>query len=167
MIRLFLALALAPILGAAPPAPQPLAVARELSTTARYCSLVTLDAGGSPDARLMDAFPMEADGTVWLATTAASRKVGQIRRDPRVSLLWFEAGSQSYVALVGRATLVVDPVEKARRWKPDWKDFYPGGPQGPEYVLIRVQPRRLEISSPARGLHNDERTWKPVTVEFP
>jgi general stress protein 26 len=152
------------------PAPRPpdaLMVARDLQARIRYCTLVTLDEKGAPDARVMDAFPMEADGSLWMATKAGSRKVAQIRREPRVTLLWFEAGSQSYVTLAGTAVLVDDPAEKAKRWKDAWAKFYDDGPRGADYLLIRVRPTRLEISSPARGLMNDPKTWKPVTLALP
>lgn len=149
------------------PKPDPLAIARELQGRVRYCTLVTLDEQGAPDARVMDAFPMEADGSIWLATRAATRKASQIRRNPRVTLLWFEASTESYAVFTGTATLVADPAEKAKRWKEAWAKFYDGGPKGADYLLIRVRPDRLEISGPSLGLFNDPKTWKPVTVALP
>jgi hypothetical protein len=41
-----------------------LAAAIETMTSVRYCSLVTLDANGVPQARAMDPFPPEPDLTV-------------------------------------------------------------------------------------------------------
>lgn len=149
------------------PPPEPRAIAKELQSRIRYCTLVTLDDQGAADARVMDAFPMEADGSLWLATKAGSRKVAQIRKDPRVTLLWLDPGSQSYATFTGTATLVDDPAEKAKRWKEAWKAFYDDGPRGADYLLIRVRPTRLEISSPSMGLMNDPKTWKPVTVALP
>jgi general stress protein 26 len=146
------------------PPPNPLEIAKELQSRVRYCTLVTLDEKGAPDARVMDAFPMEADGSLWLATKAGSRKVAQIRKDPRVTLLWLEANTQSYATFAGTATLVDDPAEKLKRWKEAWAKFYDDGPRGADYLLIRVRPFRLEIVSPSRGLMNDPKTWKPVTV---
>ena len=89
------------LLAQAPKSPDPVAAAREIMAAARYCTLVTLDRRGAPDARMMDAFPMEADGSIWMATKAGSRKALQIRRDPRVNR---RAGR--HVHMVGPAVIV-------------------------------------------------------------
>ena len=47
---------------------------------------------GQPQARLMDAFEPEADLTVWLATNARTRKVRQLRHDPRATLAYDAGG---------------------------------------------------------------------------
>ncbi len=163
--------ALAAGLGAQAPAAAPeraavLKAARELMVKARYCGLVTLDAAGQPQARVVDAFEPEADFTVWIATNPLTRKVQEIRADPRVTLLYV-SGAEGYVTVIGQARLVSDPAEKARRWKEDWAAFYKDGNRGEDYQLIRVTPRRLEVVSYAHGVLNDPTTWKPVSVELP
>jgi general stress protein 26 len=144
--------------------PDLVGAAREVMQAARYCALITLDASGRPQARTMDAFPPEADMTVWLATNPKSRKVEQIRKDPRVTLYYFDASSQSYVTLFGRARLVDDVAEKGKRWKDDWKAFYPD--RDASYLLMSVAPERLEILSPKRGIANDPVTWTPSSVDL-
>ncbi|HET8648021.1 MAG TPA: pyridoxamine 5'-phosphate oxidase family protein, partial [Vicinamibacteria bacterium] len=133
---------------AAPPAAPPaapdrgrvLAAARELMQKARYCTLVTLAADGQPQARVVDPFAPEDELTVWIATNVLTRKVEEIKRDARVTLLYFDQGASAYVTLIGRAELVVDPAEKAKRWKPDWAAFYKDRNRGEDYLLIRVRP---------------------------
>jgi general stress protein 26 len=151
-----------------PPAvkgPDPVAVAREIMQAARYCTLVTLDEDGNPQARVMDPFAPDADLTVWMATNPKSRKVAQIGKHPRVTLHYFDPASMGTVALFGEARVVNDPAEKKARWKDDWKDFYPD--RDASYLLIVVRPERLEVMSPGHGLNNDPVTWKPVTVQLP
>lgn len=155
---------------ASPPEPgraELLQTARNIMQSARFCALITLDGGGQPRARAMDAFPPEADMTVWLATNARSRKVGQIRRNPKATLYYFDPERTGYVSLMGTAELVTAAREKQRRWKEDWKDFYAGGSGDPNYVLIRFRTRRLEIISTNRNLPGDPRTWEPHYVDFP
>ena len=53
---------------------------------ARYCTLITLDTGGHPRARIVDPL-IGADGSIWIATNAQTRKVEAIARDPRVTLI--------------------------------------------------------------------------------
>jgi uncharacterized protein (TIGR02246 family) len=153
-----------------PPAPERatvLSAAREVMGKARYCALVTLDPVGHPRARAMDPFAPEADLTVWLATKAVTRKVEQIRADPRVTLFYFDPSGPGYVTLLARAELVTDPTEKAKRWKEDWATFYADENRGEDYVLIRCTPIRLELVSYGHGLLGDPETWRPIAVEFP
>lgn len=144
-----------------------LAAARDVMTQARYCALVTLGENGHPQARVVDPFPPDDTMTVWIGTSPATRKVAEIAKDPRVTLMYFDPKSEGYVTLLGRADVVSDPVEKERRWKDEWKDFYKDRNRGKDYVLIRVRPSRLEISSRAHGMANDPQTWRPVIIDLP
>lgn len=142
-----------------------LAAARDVMKQARYATFITLDAG-QPQARIVDPFDPDDTMTVWIATNPASRKVGQIERDPRATLTYFHTGSASYVTLTGRAEIVRDKSENARRWKDEWAGLYKDKNRGDDYLLIRFTPDRLEISSDARGMRNDPKTWRPVTLDL-
>lgn len=133
---------------------------------ARYCTLITLDESGQPQARVMDPFPPEEGLVVWMATNARSRKVAQIRREPRSTLHCFAPKDPGYVTLFGRAALVDAPAEKAKRWKEEWSAFYKDANRGSDYLLIRFTPARLEIVDEVEGMRNDPATWKPVSLEL-
>jgi general stress protein 26 len=156
---------------AAPAKPQPsrddaLAAARTVMADARYATFITLDGTGHPQARIVDPFEPEDDLTIWIATNARSRKVGQVEADPRVTLTWFDEDGQSYVTVLGVARAVRDPAEKAKRWKPEWEEFYQDRNKGDDYLLIRVTPQRLEVVSERLGMTNDPVTWRPVVVDL-
>ena len=123
------------------------AAARETVEAAKYCFLITVDAAGEPQARLMEPLAPEADLTVWMGTKPDSRKVAQIRKNPRASLACYHAKGPDYVTLIGRARIVEDLAERRRRWRPGWEAFYPGGPEGKSYVLIELTPSRVEVIS--------------------
>lgn len=142
------------------------AVAKQVMERARYCALVTIGPDGRAEARILDAFSPEADMTVWLATNAAARKVDQIRKNPQVTLFYWDEDSLGYVTLIGDATLVDEPAEKAKHWKEEWSDFYTDAHRGADYLLIRVRPLRLEIVSVADGLLNDPETGRPLQHRF-
>ena len=169
-----LASILAPSLVAAQTAPtaQPsrtgvIAAARDVMQSAAYCTFITIGEDGQPQARIVDPTLPDSNLTIWIGTNSLTRKVNQIRRDARVTLLYFHAASASYVTVLGRAALVTDAGEKERRWKASWAPFYPNGFRGSDFTLIRVTPTRLEISSPSRQMPSDPKTWLPVVVEFP
>ena len=144
-----------------------MAAAREVMEKARYCALVTLDANGQPQARVMDAFAPEQDLTVYMATNPVTRKVEQIRADPRVTLFYFDPSGPGYVTLLARAELLTDPAEKEEHWKEDWAAFYADKNRGEDFILIRCKPFRLELVSYAHGLTGDPGTWLPTTIELP
>lgn len=143
-----------------------LSAAREVMAEARYATLISLGPDGHPQARIVDPFAPEDDFTVWIATNARSRKVTEIARDSRVTLLYFDRDGASYVTLVGNAEAVDDPEMKARYWKTEWAAFYPDEYRGEDYLLIKVTARRLEVSAEARGIVNDPVTWRPAIVEL-
>ena len=146
--------------------PDVVAVARKLMERARYCALVTTGPDGRAEARIVDAFAPEADMTVWIATKPVTRKVAQIRENPSVTLFYWDKESLGYVTLIGDATLVDEPAEKAKHWKPEWSVFYSDANRGADYLLIRVRPIRLEVVSMADGVLSDPTTWRPAQYQF-
>lgn len=152
---------------AAPERAAVIAAAKEVMRAARYCALITIGPDGFPQARTVDAFAPEEDLTVWIGTNPVTRKVAEIRADPRVTLYYFDAAATGYVTLIGRAEIVTDVAAKDVHWKDEWKSFYSDGSRGDDYVLIRVRPVRLEIVSYTHNLLNDPRTWRPITIAFP
>jgi general stress protein 26 len=141
-------------------------VAAGIMQRARYCTLVSVGEDGHPQARIMDAFPPEGEMVVWMATNALSRKVSEIRKDPRVTLSYFDAKTTSYVMLLGRASLVSDPADKAKRWKDAWAKLYKDRNRGDDYLLIKVTPIRLEVSAEGEGVKHDPTTWRATVVDF-
>ena len=113
----------------------------------------------------MDAFAPDENMSVWFGTNPLSRKVREIRRNPRVTLYYFDRENQAYVTLHGLARLVNDPQEKLRHWKDDWKAFYPDRPKG--YLLIEVRPLRLEVVNVKTGIVGKSRAWAPPSITFP
>jgi general stress protein 26 len=141
-----------------------IAAAREIMTTTRYCALITTDRHGRANARTMDAFAPDEDLVVWFGTNPLSRKVSEIRRNPQVTLYYFDRENQAYVSIQGVARLVNDPKEKARHWKDDWKVFYPD--RDKSYLLIEVRPVRLEVVNIKTGVVGTSRDWAPPSVNF-
>jgi general stress protein 26 len=141
-----------------------LAAARQIIAGARYAALISNDSTGFPQARTVDAFAPDSMFVVWIGTNPRTRKVEEIRRDPRVALYWFDPARGAYVTLRGRARLVSDPAAKAQHWKPEWQGFYPD--RAKDFLLIEVRPERLEVVSPGQGIVGDEVSWRPPAVSF-
>ncbi len=141
-----------------------LSAAREIMVSAGNCALITVDENIVPQVRAMDPFLPENDFTVWFGTNAKSRKVKQIKTNPRVTLYYFDSDASGYVIIHGKAQLVNDQYEKEKHWKAEWEAFYPNKTEA--YLLIKVTPESMEVLSPPRGIAGDPVTWQPPVVHF-
>lgn len=141
------------------------AAAREVMADARYATMVTLDSSGHPQSRVVDPL-LGAGDTIWIATNPLTRKVREIERDSRITLMFFDQAAGAYVTVLGHATIATDARRNAEHWKSEWAPFYREGYAGRDFTLIAVRPFRLEVSSPRHGLSNDARTWRPVVLEI-
>ena len=138
--------------------------ARDIIEGAGTCALITLDASGLPSVRVMDPFLPESDFTIWFGTNPKSRKVNQIKNNPKVTLYYLEKNSSGYVVIHGTAKLVNDQSEKDKWWKPEWDAFYPNNTNA--YQLIKVSPQRMEVISYAHNIIGDPKTWEVPVVIF-
>jgi len=138
--------------------------AKEIMIASGTCALITLDDEGRARVRAMDPFSPEDNLTVWFGTNSNSRKVSQIKNDNRVTLYYLDSDASGYVMIHGMAELVDNQKEKEKRWKDEWEAFYPNNKE--TYLLIKVYPTWMEISSSPRGIYGDTITWQPPIVVF-
>jgi len=132
----------------AQPTPQSiLDAARAVMQSAEFCFLVTVDSATEPHARLMQPFPPDAQMKVWLGTNPTSRKIAQIRGNPRTTLAYYDKAGPNYVTLTGTSRIVDTPSERRKHWRKEWQAFFPGGPDGSNYTLIEFIPQRIELIS--------------------
>lgn len=138
--------------------------AREIILAAKTCALITLDEEGNTRVRTMDPFQPEENFTVWLGTNANSRKVKQIKKHPQVSLYYLDSDASGYVVIQGTATLINDKKEKEKWWKKEWEAFYAN--KADNYLLIKITPQWMEVSSTTRGIYSNPETWQPPRIKF-
>lgn len=143
------------------------AAAREIMQAVPFCTLITIGPDGHPQARIVDAFAPDSAFVVWIGTNPLTRKVAEIRRDARVTLMYFNPQGLEYVTVIGHAVIDNDMQHKAAHWKASWKPLYKDEYRGADYVLVTVTPLRLEVVSVKRGIGNDPQTWRPYGVDLP
>ena len=141
-----------------------LGAARDIMSAARYCTLITIGDDGQPQARIVDPTAADSALGVYIATNPKSRKVREILKDPRVTLLYFDTARSRYVTVIGRA-IEVGNSEKAAHHKKEWQPFFPLEDPG-AYTLYRIVSTRVELVSVADGLPGDPGTWRPEIVEL-
>lgn len=138
--------------------------AKKMMEITRNCALITLDTTGHPDARTMEPFSPEENMVIWFGTNKNSRKVKQIKNDPKVTLYYQAPNAAGYVVVKGYAYEVQDSLKKQTYWKKEWSRFY--SEDKSEYTLIKVIPQKLEVVDYQQGIFGDSKTWKVPYIEF-
>lgn len=141
-----------------------LVAARELIQETTYCGLVTIDYNGQPQVRTMNPFPVKYDMVIWFATSRSSRKVGEIKVNPKVAVYFADHNTaKGYVNISGKAEVIDDKellqIMKRNYWNdiPNWQDIF---------VLIKIVPEKMEVINYKHGLNNDPQTFKALSVDF-
>jgi general stress protein 26 len=141
-----------------------LTAAKEIIKETTYCGLVTIDSQGQPQVRTMNPFPVIDDFVIWFATARTSRKVKEIKNNPKVCVYFADhLIAKGYVNINGIAS-VIDDKELLVRMKRD----YWNGIQGwqDRFVLIKIIPKSIEIINYKHGLNNDPVTLKAPSISF-
>jgi len=141
-----------------------LVAAREIMNETTYCALVTVDATGQPQIRTMNPFPANDEFITWFATSRTSRKVKEIKNNPKVCVYYADhVTAKGYVNITGTAEVIDDKelLLKMKReyWNgiPNWQDIF---------VLIRIEPESLEVINYKHGLTNAPDTFKAPSIVF-
>lgn len=119
------------------------AFARKISKLiagAPVAMLTTIASDGSLRSRPMAALvPPSENGEVWFFTAENTPKTADIAGEHEVNLSYADPDKEHYVSLSGVASLVRDPDRARRAWTPAAKAWFPGGPEDPKLMLLRVR----------------------------
>ncbi|MBB6309371.1 pyridoxamine 5'-phosphate oxidase family protein [Xanthobacter tagetidis] len=109
----------------------------------RDCMLVDRD-GERLRARPM-APVVEAEArTIWFVTDRRSAKDDEITRDPQVCLTFVDHSDHFHLSVSGRARVVEDRAKVKDIWSAYMEAFFPGGPDDPNAILLKVEPEAAE-----------------------
>lgn len=116
--------------------------------------LSTIGDDGSPHTRMMANLRNEQqckiakelfaghdeDFLVYMVTGNSSPKMKQIRANPKISMYYANAAEFHTILLVGNVEELDDMDLKKKIWQDEWKIHWPGGPEDPEFTLLRLLP---------------------------
>jgi general stress protein 26 len=129
-----------------------LEIARNTIEAVDYCFLITLSESGQANARLVQHFKPEIDMTIWVGTSRRTRKVREICNNNRITVTFQDDREHAYVMVLGSASVETDLNHRQRHWHDDSIDFFPAGPRGDDYVVIKFVPSRIELMNFARSV---------------
>ncbi len=87
----------------------------------------------------------EDDFTIWVGTSAGSRKVAEIMHNPCVTVTVGSASATANLIIHGRATVHRDAQLRRQYWLPEWRLFFPAGSGSEDYCVIAIEPVRIEL----------------------
>jgi general stress protein 26 len=114
----------------------------------RYCWLITDAGDGAVRTRPMGRLPADAGDDPWLMrflTDGHSPKAADMRREPRVSVIFDDDPRDAYVAVAGKVRLIEDRAEVCRRWLRRYEAYFPDGPERSSAIFLAVEVSRIEL----------------------
>jgi general stress protein 26 len=130
-----------------------LKAAQETIAAVPICWLVTRSLEGGTNARAVNTSPGPAGSDEWtrrFLVRRSSRKVGEMRAAPLITLAFQHPSGDRYVALGGHATIIDDIAEMRTLWSTDLDAHFPPGFADANMIVIKVDVDRIEVH--VRGL---------------
>jgi general stress protein 26 len=134
-----------------------------------WCTVATVDEKGRPRTRMLH--PIWEGTTGWIPTGRHSLKEKHLAANPHVSLCYWDPQQQN-VYVEATAEWADDAADRRRIWDLykntppplgyDIGDFFPGGPDGGAWGLLKLTPFRIELSGMAASAAGEpfRRVWR-------
>ena len=117
-----------------------------MKNTCLHAYLATSD-GDQPRVRPVSPI-VEEDMSIWVTTFSTSRKIKQIKQNPKICLAFVSQPNGDKAAIVmGEAEIITDMENKKRVWNLasfDLFQHFPEGPESKEFCVLKIIPRQVE-----------------------
>lgn len=113
--------------------------------------LITVGPDGFVHARPMRVQPPIPEADLWFVSALDSEKVAEINAHPQVGVLFCRDADGATISLSGRARFVTDPQVIRKRWRDDWKAWFPAGLDGQALTLIEIDLHEAAVWEPQEG----------------
>jgi general stress protein 26 len=111
-----------------------------------HASLATCE-GDQPRVRTVSPI-VEDDMSMWVTTRSTSRKVKQLRENPKICLAFVEPPDGDKAATVIGEVQIIPDIEKKRRvWNLapfDLYEHFPDGPDSSDFCVLKIVIKRIE-----------------------
>lgn len=124
--------------------------ARRITLAANY-GFFTTTAGGI-QTRLVQHLDVSDGCRITFGTGPHTRKAASVGADPKVSYAAYDPETGAAATIYGDARLVDDLDRRTELWVDSLAPFFPDGPASGGFVLVTIDPRRIEVWSMPDGL---------------
>jgi len=126
----------------------------DLMKTSPSCQLTVIDPDGFPHTTAMNNLrcarecpsltelyeDQDTEFLLYLSTSMHSDKMACIQANPKASVYFCVPDQFIGLMLGGKIEIIKDQALKNRIWQQGWTMYYPNGPEGPEYGVLRLAP---------------------------
>lgn len=110
--------------------------------------LTTVNADGRIHSRPMMTQDADSDADLWFVSALDCEKVSEIQAHPQVGVIYYRDADNAYFSIAGDARIITEPKEIRRRWKDEWRMWFPEGPENSRLCLIKIDAREAEYWEP-------------------
>ena len=139
------------------------------SRAGEFAILSNVNEEGGVSSRMIQPFPVEIDSVtsdpcIFFNTNLFSRKVKQIRANPKCTITYVNPKEMAYVTWQGEVVQVQDKMAAKKHWR-DWLlVFYPEGPDGHRFSTWTMRPDKIQVVSVTEGVVSGREDWKSPEV---
>jgi general stress protein 26 len=116
----------------------------EVIDKAGICMMVTRFAGGLR-ARPLEARSERHTETIWFLTDVRGLKDDEVEANPEICLTFVYPKEKVYLSITGKASVTRDPERAKVLWNEEQLVWWPGGPEDPNLLVMKVEPERAEM----------------------
>ena len=92
---------------------------------------------GYPNIRAMIKMENEGLKTIWFSTNTSSRKIPQLKKNPKACVYFVDFDKWIGLMLVGTTEIRKDQQSRERLWRDGFEKYYPKGVNDPDYSVLR------------------------------
>lgn len=92
---------------------------------------------GYPNIRAMIKMENEGLKTIWFSTNTSSRKIPQLKKNPKACVYFVDFDNWIGLMLVGTTEIRKDQQSRERLWRDGFEKYYPKGVNDPDYSVLR------------------------------
>ncbi|MCX7747915.1 MAG: pyridoxamine 5'-phosphate oxidase family protein [Clostridia bacterium] len=104
------------------------------------CGIAMLASNGNngyPNVKAMMKVETEGIKTIWFSTNTSSKRVVQLRKDPKACVYFHNEKCFKGLMLVGEIEVLSDLESKKRLWREGCEVYYPLGVDDPDYTVLK------------------------------
>ena len=81
--------------------------------------------------------PIHLLKTIWFSTNTSSRKIPQLKKNPKACVYFVDFDKWMGLMLVGTTEIRKDSKSRERLWRDGFEKYYPKGVNDPDYSVLR------------------------------
>ena len=117
-----------------------------------FVALGTCGTDGWPDVRMMAVAAREGVETLWFGTSKETKKIAQLKANPKTVIYGFDPATMREFRLFGRVEMRTDAESRRKVWRDEFLRYFPEGVDSPTLVVLRFVTEHGEYASLGEGM---------------